>query len=546
MVKGLNNLEIKREIIKRGISKVYVKEKVFFNKDKLKTYLEIFKQLKKDRYIIAESYESPKWILPCDASNGYFSFTFDIHMYGEIEQALKMYTLILIKKGKAVGWTKEVFEVLKKVTFETNGFTDISKLEKFLLDEKKAYFIARAILAFTDFYLIANLKETRNICEGIRAGERKNRDIPPFLDIFIFDEIVNHYFKGTNVEEHLRYKPIQLWWAITNIIPMRPTDFLRLKSDCNWIDERGIYWLTLSRSKKVKQSVYDIPPVQPIRINKEIYDLINQFKLDLFQRGITSDYLLPQSFYRYIKPNKKERNVVADRWHLGQFRASLDQFQRKVIKNLYQEEYMVKIVPIHTRHLAIINLFLQGFNMLSIARMAGHEALNTQTNYYGHAENFVESYVYTLANSGITDTLSNNLEDGFIGWRREKVDKGKKYSMGEVEEEFLKVDYGFCEDKNEFPSNCGEDCRPCPFYIFKPNINEYEKAIKWLESYSKDIKNEINVIVQSMIVTSKALSTAIRPDLDESLKAQSRQLQQLMDHKIFIDYKLLEDVSYEG
>ncbi|WP_461673179.1 hypothetical protein [Priestia megaterium] len=539
-------MEIQREISRRGISKVYVKEKVFFNKDNLEKYIDIFQELREERHIIAESYESSKWILPCDASNGYVSFTFDIHIYREIEQALKLYTLILIRKGKAVSWTKKVFEVLKKVTFETNGFTDFSKLEKFLLDEKKAYFIARAVLAFTDFYLIDNLKEIRNICEGIREVERKNREIPPFLDIFIFSEIVNDYFKGTSIEEHLRYKPIQLWWAITNIIPMRPTDFLKLKSDCSWIDERGIYWLTLSRSKKVKQSVYDTPPLQNIRINREIYNLINQFKLDLFQIGITSDYLLPQSFYQYIKSNKKERNVVADRWHLEQFRGSLDQFQQKVVKNLYQEDYMVKIVPIHTRHLAIINLFLQGFNMLSIARMAGHEELNTQTNYYSHAENFVESYVYNLANSGVTDVLSSNLEDGFIGWRREKVDKGKKYSMKEVEEQFLKVDYGFCEDKNEFPSNCGEDCRPCPFYIFKPNINEYTKAIKWLESYSKDIKNEINVIVQSMIATSKALSTAVHPDLDESLKSQSRQLQQLMDRKIFIDYKLLEDVSYDG
>lgn len=543
----MNTLEIKRVINRRGVSKVYVKEKVFFDENSLAKYIEIFQELKTEGYILAKSYESIKWLLPCKSSNGYFSFIFNIDMYEEIKQALKMYTLILIKKGRAVMWIKSVFDLLNRVIFETKGFNDVLQLERFLLQEKKAYFAARAVLAFTDFYSIVNLKEIRNICEEIRQEESKNRTLPPFLDIFIFDEVVNEYFKSTSIEEHFRYKPIQLWWAITNIIPMRPTEFLRLKSDCISIDERGLYWLKFSRSKKPKESVYDISPIQTIQIDKEIFDLISQFKLELFQIGIVSDYLLPQSFHQKFKRSKYkvERNVVEDRWNGAQFRPWLYQFQEKIVKGLYQEDYMTKIIPIHTRHLAIINLFLQGFNMLSIARMAGHEDLTSQENYYSHAENFVESYVYNLAKSGITDALSTSLEDGFIGWRREKVDKGKKYLMEEAEEQFLKIDYGFCEDKNEFPSNCGEDCRPCPFYIFKPNINEYAEGIKWLESYSKDVKNEINVIVQSMISTSKALSTAIRPDLDESLKSQSRQLQKLMDHKILTDYKLLEDYSYD-
>ncbi len=541
------NLEIIRDIDRRGISKVYVKEKVFFNKDDIKRYIDIFDELRNDGFIIATSYEAVRWRLPCNVENAYIPLTFDIDMYKEIKQALKIYSVILIAKGTSSSWVRNVVDILKKAVLKTNGFKQTLQLEKFLYSEVRSYFAARTILSFTDFYLIPNIKEVRLICEGVQIEERRNRELPLFFDIFIFDEIVNDYFRKTSEEDHLRYKPIQLWWAITNIIPMRPSDFLKLKSDCVKMDSNGRYWITLSRSKKVKQSVRDTPPLQTIQINKEIFDLISNFNFDLFKIGIKSDYLLPQSFYKVISFIKTDRtrNVVEDRWVRNQFLSILKHFHTKIVQGLYQEEYTMEILPSHTRHLAIINLFLQGFNMLSIAKMAGHDELNSQSNYYSHAENFVESYVHNLVKSGLTDKIGSKMGDGFIGWRREAIDRGKKYSYMEAEELFRKVDYGFCRDKDDFPNNCGEDCRPCYFYIFKPSINDYDKAIKWLEDYSKDIGTEIKDVVQTMISTSQALSSSYRPDLDESLKSKSRQLQQLMDHKALVEYKLLGDYLNE-
>lgn len=536
-------MELIRDINRRGISKVYVKEKVYFNKDDIKRYIDIFNELRDDGFIIASSYKDVRWRLPCKARNVYIPLKFDIDIYKEIKQALKIYSLILIAKGKTAGWVRSIVDILKKVILKTNGFKQTLQFEKFLFSEDRSYFAARTILSFTDFYSVSNIKEIRTICESVQSEVRRNRELPPFLDIFIFDEIVNTFFKNTSVEEHFRYKPIQLWWALTNIIPMRPIDFLKLKSDCSWIDEDGRYWITLSRSKKVKQSVRDIPPTQTIQINKEIFDMISNFKLYLFQVGIKSEFLLPQSYYNIVNFSKwdRTRKVVEDRWERSQFGSILKHFQTKIVKGLYQEDYTIEILPSHTRHFAIINLFLQGFNMLSIAKMAGHDELNSQSNYYNHTENFIDSYVYNLVKSGLSDRIGSKMGDGFIGWRRETIDRGKRYSYEKTKELFLKVEYGFCEDKDNFPNNCGEDCRPCNFYIFKPSINEYDQGIKWLESYSKDIGTEIKGVVQIMISTSQALSSSYRPDLDASLKSKSRQLQQLMDHKALVEYKLLED-----
>ncbi|TKC14366.1 tyrosine-type recombinase/integrase [Robertmurraya kyonggiensis] len=535
-------MELIRNIDSRGISKVYVKEKVFFNENDLEKYIDIFEELKDDGFIIASSYEDIKWRLPCTSTNQYIPLKFDIDMYKEIKQALKIYSLILIAKGKSASWVRNIIEILKKAVLVTNGLKQTLQLDNFLHSENRSYFAARAVLGFTDFYFIPNANEIRTICEAVQSEERRNRELPPFLDIFIFDEIVNDFFRKASTGELLRYKAIQLWWAITNIIPMRPTDFLKLKSNCVWNDDNGRYWITLSRSKKVKQSVRDTPPLQTIQINKDIFNLVNNFKLHLFQIGIKSDYLLPQSLYQIINWGKgRKKNVVEDRWSIEQFSSLLKHFHQKIIKDLYQEDYTMELLPSHTRHLAITNLFLQGFNMLSIAKMAGHDELNSQSNYYSHAENFIDSYVYTLVKSGLSNRIGSKMGDGFIGWRRETIDKGKRYSYEEAKEQFLNAKYGFCKDKDNFPINCGKDCRPCSFYIFKPSINEYDKGIKWLEMYSEDIGTEIKNVVQIMISTSKALSSSYRPDLDESLKSRSHQLQQLMDHKSMVEYKLLED-----
>ncbi|PAM93526.1 hypothetical protein B4N84_17460, partial [Flavobacterium sp. IR1] len=152
----LNNLELIRDIDRRGISKVYVKEKVFFNENDVNRYIEIFTELRDEGFILASSYKDVIWRLPCKATNEYIPLKFDIDLYQEIKQALKIYSLILIAKGKSAGWIRNVVDILKKSVLETNGFKQTLRLEKFLSDVDKSYFAARTIQSFTDFYSVSN------------------------------------------------------------------------------------------------------------------------------------------------------------------------------------------------------------------------------------------------------------------------------------------------------------------------------------------------------------------------------------------------------
>lgn len=526
---------------------MYVKEKVLFMEEDLPSYIAIFEELKEEGHIIADSFFVDKWTLPCETMNAFYTLSFELDVYRDLKLSQKFYFLILIRKGKSIYFIKEYQRKLTAVIFETAGLKNISSLENYILNDKDKYTTARNIMRFIEFYTNVNKDAITQICEKICEAERRNKELPPFNEILIFDEIINEYF-NSGKSNKFKYRPIQLWWAITNIIPLRPVDFLRLKINCVNKDSRGQYWLTVTRSKKVKESVHDVLPTREIQVNEDIFSLINEFKRELIEAGIQSEYLLSQKYYQIINNSiyKRESRVVVDRMKVAQLRKLLEKFYQEVVYEQYEEEITFQILPSHTRHFAIINLFLQGFNLISIAELACHNNLHSSNNYYSHAKSFVESYVYTLNKSGLTSNIKKKFSDGFIGWRREIIDESKVYDYQDAENLFLKVDYGFCKDKSGFPNNCCEDCRVCrPYYLFKPSINDYEAGLKWLEEYSNELEIDINNIVNSMIATSKAISSHYKPDLNESFKAQSRQLQQYMDHKLAIEQKILEDHLYE-
>ncbi len=295
----------------------------------------------------------------------------------------------------------------------------------------------------------------------------------------------------------------------------------------------------------MKESVYDVDPVQKIQVNEHIYKLIQKFVNELLQAEIFTEYLFSQEYYDLRSNYGKTRKTVVNRLHLDQFRSILKKFQKEVVEEKYKIDMTKTIVPSHTRHFAIINLFLQGFNLVSIAELAGHNDLNSPANYYNHAKNYVESYTYLLNKVNLTNNINKNFSDGFIGGRREKIDRGKIYSTSEAESLFLKVDYGYCKDTIDFPKNCGEDCRICPFFIFKPTINDTTEALYWLEEYSGKCSADIGKVVESMINSSKALHAHYKPDLNEVLKLKSRYLQQLMDHKLKVEQILMEEQLYD-
>ena len=540
-------MEVTRKLSKEN-AYYSVKQRIQFKNHSINDFVKTFDILKESRYIIADSFKSANWKLPSYIENKYVQINFGLDIYKEINTALKGYVVVKRSSGRSpIGLYSEV-QALKKIIIETAGFKNVNQFNRLISNLmvtsiERADFYAKSLLGFISFYQFEKCEEFKQICEAVPGKTPKNRNLPNFQDVLLFDDIVNDFFNNSSVDDRFKFTPIFMWWFITNIIPMRPSEFLLIKWDCTEIKNDGSFWLSVPRIKNKSNDIEEIIWYQPLQINEGAYNLIVEFKTKILELNIRHDYLFSYDFYkRFRKRNKNKESIgVIGTIKTSEFRYLLARFYKDVVENTYSYYGLERILPSHTRHFAIINMFLQGFNVLSIARMAGHDEIQTSENYYNHAEHFATSYVYHLAQKNLERNIEQQVSSGLIGWRREVYKNGSVYSLNELKESyFRRVDYGFCRDK-DFPDHCVDDCKICPFYIFKPSVNEHIEGIKWLEDESKHLEHRIKEQLALMDNLWLSASNMNLSQTEEESKSQSQLLQKYMDHKAIVDARIMEE-----
>jgi len=547
-------MELKQVINSSETLKSILIEDVVFQSDEVPKYKDIFDKLKALGIIEDGEFIDRHWYTFDEIKNVIVPLRFELDVYAELQMSLKCFIVGQLAMSKAVSTVKLTLERLKTVILETNGFK-IDKLNSFLsqlevTSPSQAYRYSRHLINYLNYYPLKNGEKFLERCYTISRIDTKNRDLPELDDIIEFDRIVNDYFRRTSIEEHLMFKPIQIFWVITNIIPLRPSEFTLIKVNC-LENKNGDYYIEVPRIKNGEgEAVY----YQSIQITEDIYYSIQEFILRQKQLAIESDYLCSLKFHErsyesnWLRKDINRSESFQDRITSSQLQGLLKRFYKQVVEGIYNEHALMQIIPAHTRHFAIINMFLQGYNMLSIAKMAGHLDLKTQDNYYSHAKTFAQSHVYNLLRTGMGEKMGKNIPNGIFGWRqklREKSARFIRYSHDELNEKYRKVTYGYCNSEN-FPYDCAEDCRVClPHFIFRPRLDEERQAGTWLESYSKELEQKIDSTLDLMISMSKSLSKLSNPLTEASFSNASRQLQRYMDHKLLVDLKISEG-DYDG
>ncbi|WP_339809326.1 hypothetical protein MKY63_16300 [Paenibacillus sp. FSL R7-0189] len=548
-------MELKQVINSSGTLKTIMIEDVVFHTEEISKYTDIFDSLKALGIIERGEFSDRHWYTFDEIKNVIVPLRFELDVYAELQISLKCFIASQLAMSKATSTVKLTLESLKTIILETNGFK-VDKFNSFLshleiTSPGQAYRFSRHMINYLNFYPIKNGQEFLERCYNISRVDTKNRDLPELDDIIEFDRIVNDYFRRTPIEDHLVFKPIQIFWVVTNIIPLRPTEFTLLKTNC-LKTKNGNHYIEVPR---IKNGEGEAVHYQSIQITEDIYFFIQEFILRQKQLGIESPYLCSLEFHERSYESYWPRKVIdgsdsfQDRVTSTQFHSLLKKFYKLVVEDIYNEHASMQIIPAHTRHFAIINMFLQGYNMLSIARMAGHLDLKTQDNYYSHAKTFAQSHVYNLLRTGMGEKMGETIPNGIFGWRQKLRDKSARFirhSHEELNEKYRKVTYGYCKSKN-FPYDCVEDCRVClTNFIFKPRLDEERQAGTWLESYSKELEQKIDLTLDLMINTSKSLSKLSNPLTEASFSNTSRQLQQYMDHKLLVDLKISEGDYYGG
>jgi hypothetical protein len=538
-------MELRANLETLGKIKITSSEQVTFDIQEIEKWKKLFNQLRQEG-LITGNFDDAKWGLPCFIIQSDRPLIFDLDTYKGATILLKAMVLTKKMRGCSSAHINNIFRSAKKFIINSENFSNEIRLEQYLSSEYN-----RGIFNTTNHFIKTALElvEFQNPTKSevlneilnkyLTPHKNQNRELPNFDDVLTFDEIVNDYFKKYPPEQTLKYSPILIWWLLTNIIPLRPSAFLLLDHDCLKLDSKGFYWIKIRRIKNRYTSNSDEKKYLWFQIDQKTYDLLEQYKSLIQNIEPNTMWYFPRSLYSTFKKNKNNIQSDRDRMTYQEFFRLLREFDSEVVQGVYLEE-LEKIKPMDTRHFAVINMFLQGFNMLSIKHLAAHEDLITQDNYYSHAEHFVQSYVYRLSQQHLSNRVSSNFSDGMIGWRRYIVDRSSLLKDKELKEEDIvgRVEYGYCvENKENFPNTCIEDCRMCHQFAFNPSVEEYDQGVKWLEDSSEFLKRKIseNILMMKNICVSITSQTNFSAASDNLLKTHSRQLVAYMDMKAQVD-----------
>lgn len=409
-------VEITSIVTTKKNTAVTKKEVMVFDMNNLQQYKEDFSKLV-DENIISGVYESDSWSGIGDKYVRRFEFK-EFEYNKPIYEALKAFCVTQLYHNRtSIDTVKNYFSQVKKVIKITKNF-DVNYITRLddILDEYNESTVKELLAGVVHYLLLNPVNDAKEYLETLSFREEWNssastpRTLPPATSIIAFSNVIEDYFKKATENQKVRFYPIYIWWRITSIIPMRPTEFLRIKRDC--LDAKDGYSMQITRKKKKPNPLSkkaQVPFCDTFNITKEINDLICDY---IDKAGISDEtFLFPLTVYsRYSKWEKSVLNISThkDRFNYNHLKNLLSQFYTEVVSEQYDivnsvdeltednQQSIVKLKLGDTRHLAFCSLMLQGFNPLTIASLGGHRSLDSQMNYHRHLDSYIDCQVYLL------------------------------------------------------------------------------------------------------------------------------------------------------
>ena len=294
---------------------IRITESIEYKEEEIEKSRKKFKELKDEGIIISGNFEDSKWLLTNEVHTTTLNFEFDeilynkeakkrnMYTYKQFVNSVKSYAVLNIKK-KSMGTTRQYLHLFKKYTIATNYFNEkkskngldtLGPMERFapILQYTQGY------LQYTNFdgteYYISLLDELIDealALARITSGDDKRRSLSDFQSMMLFDRIIEDFWKriNNNSNKELKefYFPLYLWWKITNIIPLRLTEFCVTPYDCIEESSNGKFYIYLRRTalkgnkkgqrRYVSYKLDEDYKIYKYVITKEIADLIKEYQ----------------------------------------------------------------------------------------------------------------------------------------------------------------------------------------------------------------------------------------------------------------------------
>ncbi|MEH7362395.1 site-specific integrase, partial [Priestia megaterium] len=256
------------------------KKNVEWETFRLDEYKQMFHQLVEGGFVLGQ-YEDVHWNVPDELLDYPIILTFDVEIHSKLNTALKAYIILRLISGRSPLTVYNELAILKKTIIETDGFGNSRAFEAILEIQTnkysyRGYSTATAVTSFLSFYKIENYEEIITICHKMPSYKSTSRELPVFEDIMIFDDIVNDYFRKYPSDDTMKFLPIMLWWLLTNILPIRPSEFLLLRNDCLKFTDSQLspYKISVPRIKNKSNSPGFVVHYDLIEIDKKTYNFL--------------------------------------------------------------------------------------------------------------------------------------------------------------------------------------------------------------------------------------------------------------------------------
>ena len=461
-------------------------EDEFLKEHSIENAKEIIAELTLNKVFLDGKFDDDSWILLNNKEiNIHKYFNFEDILDTEIKIKVKCWILNYLLTVKPSSATVYLHN-LKKFLLLTSYLSclDIDEIEASLNEFKLSvrHGILISGINFLDYIYGGQVVESKIelFLNQLRSIVSKfffsnTRDLPPYKDVIRFSFILTSFSKIWDEKLEVKFFPVLLWWKLTSVIPMRPSEFCSIKRNCLSIQGNDFFIILPRQKQKATSKTFEVSNTLPI--SKEIYDLIERYIYISDPYGETTT-LISAAVYRSTLnfPTQSKRRILNRKYFvLYMFNNLLHAFYSEVLKDIYglepidkskwiedktsvikldsndgfsefiAEKQIVQIQPNDTRHFAICSMMMQGFNPLSIARMAGHQYIESQYHYQKHIEFFVDSKAYEAI---LLNRLTNTSRDANYHSALAIKDLiNKSLAPEEIFEYKEEVEIGYCIDE---------------------------------------------------------------------------------------------------
>ena len=478
-----------------------------FDEDSLNKAKELFSEYKEKHILIDCDFEDSRWLITDEYAITGLNFRVEEFSYRrhyeklfnmnveEFTNSIKVFVTTLLGKYAPTSIRDFLNDIARLITINPeqiiSGRADLSTFS--------------ITMCLNFLYMMPNERDydlIESIENSIGYTNSGQRALAEFDTYFLFGEIMDDFWTSDmNEATRLFFYPLYLWWHITAIIPLRPREFIVTPRNC-LKEKDGTHVLVIRRNmlkgrrkRGIKYKINEDYATQELNVSADMATEIQRY-IDWTKKYDATDIstlLIADPHYAKFE---RRKTPLSRFYTMQNLYTCLRYFYSEVIEGIYHLKVVEKTAHIEageigrlnlgdTRHLALINLMLEGGNPSLAMELAGHENIEMAAHYYSNVTNLVECRTYRQYRKVIGGNVQYSITPVAFGPLR---DKGETLPDGNLcfSKAFASGEISDCL-KAAGPNGEVAYCQKCSYYRSRGE-SYYVADEKYKEQIERDCK----------------------------------------------------------